>query len=97
MARRFYLVSYDIADDKRRERLAKRLLDYGDRIQYSVFCCELNARERVRLLADLRESINSNEDQVLVVDAGPVEGAHPWPEVTALGRPLDRAPRCRII
>lgn len=28
-----YLVSYDIPDDQRRNRLAKTLLDFGDRVQ----------------------------------------------------------------
>jgi len=31
------IISYDITDDKRRLRLARYLLDYGDRVQYSVF------------------------------------------------------------
>jgi CRISPR-associated protein Cas2 len=38
----FYLVSYDIPDDRRRTRLAKLLKDYGGRVQYSVFECLLN-------------------------------------------------------
>lgn len=31
------LVSYDIAEDRLRNRVARILLDYGTRIQYSVF------------------------------------------------------------
>lgn len=37
----FYLISYDIPDDRRRVRVAKTLKDYGDRVQYSVFECIL--------------------------------------------------------
>lgn len=97
MSRRFYIVSYDVTDNDRRGRLHKLLLDYGDWVQYSVFCCELNPRERVRLLDEIRQCIDATADQVLVVEAGPVEGAHPSPEVTVLGRALQMPPRCRII
>jgi len=38
----FYLVSYDIPDDKRRTKLAKTIKDFGDRVQYSVFECLLD-------------------------------------------------------
>lgn len=37
-----YLVSYDIADDRRRVRMGKTLLNYGRRIQESVFWMELD-------------------------------------------------------
>lgn len=97
MSRGFYLVSYEVADDRRRDRLAKLLMDYGDRIQFSVFCCELNPRERVRLLAEIREQLNGAEDQALVVELGPVEGPHPSPDMAVLGRPLEMPPRGRII
>ncbi|MGE0827507.1 MAG: CRISPR-associated endonuclease Cas2 [Candidatus Binatia bacterium] len=33
----FYLVTYDIADNQRRTKVAKILEDFGDRVQYSVF------------------------------------------------------------
>ena len=32
-----YIVSYDIPNDKRRNKVAKILLDFGVRVQYSVF------------------------------------------------------------
>ncbi|HOT98551.1 MAG TPA: CRISPR-associated endonuclease Cas2, partial [bacterium] len=38
-----YLVSYDIIDNAKRIRLAKKLQDYGQRVQYSVFECSLDA------------------------------------------------------
>lgn len=38
----FCIVTYDIPDDRRRTRLAKMLKDYGERVQYSVFECNLN-------------------------------------------------------
>ena len=39
------LVSYDIVDDKMRTKLAKRLLNFGRRVQYSVFECDLNKKQ----------------------------------------------------
>lgn len=70
MSRRRYLVAYDIADGKRLRSVFKAMNDFGDRIQYSVFICELNARERVQMEARLRSIIQHVEDQVVVIDLG---------------------------
>ena len=49
-----WLVSYDVADDTRRGKLSKALLDYGQRVQESVFWVEteddLGDRIRERIL-----------------------------------------------
>ncbi len=37
-----YIIAYDLTDDRRRERLARTLLDYGERIQHSVFAVHLD-------------------------------------------------------
>lgn len=38
----YFIVSYDIVDDKIRKRISDTLLDFGGtRVQYSVFECEL--------------------------------------------------------
>ena len=42
MSGSLYLVSYDIVDDKRRNKLARVLQGYGNRVQYSVFECRLS-------------------------------------------------------
>lgn len=65
------LVAYDIADDKRRTRVFKTLRDFGNHVQYSVFLCELDARETIRLRHLLRQEINHAEDQVMFVHLGP--------------------------
>ena len=36
-----YVIAYDLADDRRRSRLVSLLLDYGARIQESVFFADL--------------------------------------------------------
>ena len=38
-----YLISYDISSNKLRTKLAKKLLNYGKRVQYSVFECDINS------------------------------------------------------
>ena len=38
----FYVISYDIPDDRRRNQLAKVLKGFGTRVQYSVFEAHLN-------------------------------------------------------
>lgn len=60
-----YLVSYDIADDRRREDVATLLSGYGPRVQLSVFECDLRSRrEAAELRRKLRELIDAVEDQV---------------------------------
>ena len=47
--RRRLLVTYDVAHDRRRDKVHRTLLDFGDWVQFSVFVCELDERERIRL------------------------------------------------
>jgi len=61
-----YLISYDVRDDRRRNRLAKFLLDYGDRVQYSVFECDLTDKTLDSLLKGIVEYISTDEDNVRV-------------------------------
>ena len=68
--RRRYLVSYDISDDKRRNEVFHTLMANGDHIQFSVFLCDLNARELAELKGHLDGTINHREDQVIVLDLG---------------------------
>jgi len=95
--RRFFLVSYDIPDDRRRNRVFKLLRSWGERVQYSVFCCQLNPREKLCLADELKSRINQKEDQALFVDAGPVEGEHPIPEIAYLGVVWKPEQRSQII
>lgn len=71
MDRRRYLVTYDVADDERRTKIFRSLMQRGDHTQYSVFMCELTAGELARLRRVLEEMVNHELDQVLLVDLGP--------------------------
>ena len=65
--RKIAVVAYDIADDRRRERVALFLSGYGPRVQLSVFEALLAkpADERA-LRRGLRELIDPEEDQVRI-------------------------------
>jgi len=46
----FVVISYDIADDRRRLKVAQTLLDFGgERVQRSVFECYITERNYERL------------------------------------------------
>ena len=95
--RRFYLISYDITDDRRRNRVFKLLRGWGERVQYSVFCCQLNPREKLRLADEIKGHINQDEDQTLFVDAGPVKGERPIPEIAYVGKIWKPEQRTQIV
>jgi len=69
-----FLVCYDIANDKRLRRVFRVCKNYGTHLQYSVFECDLNLRERTKLERELRDLIKHDEDQILFVSLGPTEG-----------------------
>ena len=89
--RAVYIVAYDISDPKRLRKVYELMLGWGDRIQYSVFRCELDARELVELRAGLNEVIHDKADQVIFVDVGPADGRAAT-AFSAIGRPLGPPP-----
>lgn len=60
----FYLVAYDIPDDKRRKKIADILEGYGSRVQYSVFECVLTAKQYRELKARLKKVFKPEEDNI---------------------------------
>lgn len=84
--RNSYIVSYDIADDKRLRQVFKTMRDFGDHLQFSVFECQLTPSDFVRLRAELANIIHHDDDQVLFIDLGPAEGRGDR-VITALGKP----------
>lgn len=59
--RQHVVVAYDIEDDRRRARLARTLEGYGERVQYSVFECDLEERHLVRLIRTLQRLIHPGD------------------------------------
>lgn len=72
--RNVFLVAYDIADDKRRLQVYKKLKGYGESLQFSVFRCRLTTNERLRLREEMWTLIDHGSDRVLLVDLGPDDG-----------------------
>jgi CRISPR-associated protein Cas2 len=70
---RLYIVTYDIADQKRWRRVFKVMEAYGTWLQLSVFQCRLTARRRAALAMRLDREIKPNEDHVLILDIGPAD------------------------
>jgi len=95
--RKIYLVTYDIRDDKRLRQVFKTMRNWGDLLQYSVFECQLNPVDLLKLKAALKEIINSAHDQVLFVDLGPAAGRGDR-VIEALGQPyVSVASPCLIV
>uniref|UniRef100_A0A7V6A2N9 CRISPR-associated endoribonuclease Cas2 n=1 Tax=Desulfobacca acetoxidans TaxID=60893 RepID=A0A7V6A2N9_9BACT len=64
--KRFYVISYDIVEDRRRSRAAETLKDYGIRVQKSVFEARLDQPTVKKLLSRLHQLIDENTDTILV-------------------------------
>ena len=71
-----YLVAYDVMEPARLARTYKKMLGYGDRVQYSVFICSLSAQELVMMRGDLEGILNLKEDRVIIINTGPANTPH---------------------
>ena len=89
-----YIVTYDIADDKRWRVVFKLMHGYGEWMQLSVFQCRLTRSRHVELMSRLTSAISVAEDHVLVVDLGMAEQVEP--KIHSLGKrsfaAIERAP-----
>jgi CRISPR-associated protein Cas2 len=61
-----YVICYDIADDGRRNRLASTLLDFGQRVQESVFIANLDEELASHMLERVTKVIDGHWDRVHV-------------------------------
>lgn len=83
MARRRYLIGYDIADEKRLRQVIKIMEAHGTRLQYSVFLCDLTGMELVGWRVQILDVLELGEDSVITIDLGLTDGATP---VRVLGK-----------
>ena len=60
----FVVISYDISQDKRRNKVAKTLQDYGARVQYSVFEVNLERKQIDQLRRELHKLIDADQDSI---------------------------------
>lgn len=84
-----YIVTYDICDPKRLRKVFRTCRNYGNHLQYSVFECDLTAREKVELETELNLIINNREDQVLFIALGPSESRGER-DISAIGKAYAR-------
>ena len=86
---RRYLIAYDISDDVRRTKVAKKLESYGDRVQYSVFIVDARPAKLLRLRAQLTDMIDEGTDSILFCNLGTLRENHRRPlDVIGCGRTL---------
>jgi CRISPR-associated protein Cas2 len=62
-----YWVCYDVSDDRRRQRLSEALLDFGSRVQESVFACHLETGLAEEMEARITRIVNEIEDKVHIL------------------------------
>ncbi len=62
----FIVVSYDVISDKRRNRISKLMLDYGTRVQRSVFECNLGPDQFREMTERLLKVYEEDEDTIRV-------------------------------
>lgn len=74
MARRRYIVAYDIRNSGRLRRVHDVVKAFGDPVQYSVFACDLTGSEMVALRARLGPIVKLSEDSVVFIDLGEATG-----------------------
>jgi len=80
-----YLICYDVTDDPRRDRLAKAIQSYGDRVQYSVFLVDAKPAKLIRLRATMEHVINPTTDSILICSLGPLSN-HGIHRIQYIGR-----------
>ena len=64
--RAFYVLAYDITDDRRRAKIAKLMEAQGERVQGSVFEAYLTTAELDKLLAKVGKALAPKEDGLRV-------------------------------
>jgi CRISPR-associated protein Cas2 len=69
-----YIVSYDIRDQKRLYQVHRAMLGFGQPVHYSVFRCDLTRLGRVEMASVLIDLIDEEEDRIMIIDMGPVDG-----------------------
>lgn len=61
-----FLVAYDIEHDRRRTKVMNILKNFGLRVQYSVFECELTVQRAAELRDRLKTLIDRRRDKVAI-------------------------------
>ena len=66
MERGFYVLAYDISDDKRRQKIARVCESMAERVQGSVFEGYLTPAELEKLAKKVQKVMNKEEDSLRI-------------------------------
>ncbi|MDQ6950002.1 MAG: CRISPR-associated endonuclease Cas2 [Actinomycetota bacterium] len=92
MARRRFLVAYDIRDPKRLREVHSGMKRFGYPLQYSVFICDLDPIEKISLREIVGGRMNQHIDSLVLVDLGdPASRGIDCFEFMGLAPPLPRS------
>ena len=71
MSRTRYLIAYDICNPRRLRRVVKIMEAYGQRLQYSVFLCDLSQSELLSWRSEIVPELVQVVDSMVLIDLGP--------------------------
>jgi CRISPR-associated protein Cas2 len=91
----FVVVSYDIPDDRRRNKVARTLEDYGVRVQYSVFEVNLDSRQVDKMRDELARIAEQDVDSIRFYTL--CGACYARIEVLGTGRAAEAPPEALII
>lgn len=83
-----FVIAYDISDDRRRERVARVLLQYGERIQKSVFMAYLDPELQSELKRALGAILRTSDH----LEWFPIDGREPQSHVAWMAEPSGNDP-----
>lgn len=82
-----YVIAYDVCDDARRECVRRAIMNYGRRVQYSVYSVCLTPPDFSQLHRDIEVAINHSYDHVMFIRTG--SDAESRSRIVEIGTPAD--------
>jgi CRISPR-associated protein Cas2 len=74
-----YVAAYDVSDDQQREKIAKVLMRYGERLQRSVFMIDLEPSDFQELRLAIGKHLSATDEfEVIPVDEAPNRAHLRW-------------------
>jgi CRISPR-associated protein Cas2 len=89
-----YLVTYDVSCNRRRRKISDLLEGYGQRVQWSVFECQLSARKYQELRDRLQPRVQPEDSIRFYPISGHTVGTI---EVWGSGPNLTEVPGCFVV
>lgn len=90
----YYLISYDIASNKLRHKIAKYLESFALRLQYSLFYCEISVIQAQKVQRTLANLVGTNQNCTVLI--APLCSSCQQ-KMYLLGKALEEKPICVIV